>query len=108
MDHPWTKLAALERYRSNVRLRDVISIEPRIQPLLESAAVQENEPGYHRIHTYDSLKTAACSLVGVTAENPQLRTSAAYDLVVGAIADLLPPDDVDLYPDGKPEEGEDD
>jgi hypothetical protein len=106
MQQPWTKDAALNRYRTNSDLQAVVTLEPRVRPLLESAAARLNGPGYNRIREYDRLKTAAMHLVGDGSENPHLKTHKAYDLVVRAIDDLLPPDDVDLFPEGKPKEEE--
>ncbi len=97
-----SKAAAIRRMQNNALLHRVLEIEPRLKPLVEAAKKQKNEPGYNRIHAYERLKQQAETLVGWQVKNPQLKTSKSFDAVVRTIGDLLPPDDVDLYPEGKP------
>lgn len=98
----WTKEQAIKRVREDKLLQEIIAIEPRVLDIISQAEAQVNRPGYHRIKTYNGLKGLIKSLVGFNAEKKELRTMVHYDIVVKAVNDLLPPDDVDLFPDGKP------
>ncbi len=108
MEKQWTKSAALARVSSNERLKALVSREPRLKPIIDSAAAQQNTPGYHRINTYYALKKRASALVGWESPNPALNQTEHFDPVMDAIIDLLPPDDSDLYPEGKPLPEDDD
>ena len=74
--------------------------------ILEEARKQKNVPGYHRIRTYYRLKGCIEPLVGWQAKDGRIRTMEHYAAVVDMMSDLLPPDDVDIYPDGKINEGD--
>jgi hypothetical protein len=94
---------ALRALKTNPLILEAVQIEPRLKPILDEAKNQRNVPGYHRIRTYYDLKAQACLLVGSSAPKPQIRTGKHFDAIVLTIGDLLPEDDVDLYPEGKPE-----
>lgn len=103
----WSKNAALSRMKTNARLAEILRLEPRLEPIIRAAAQRSNGPGYDRIWAYRDLRDQSFSLVGWHAAHPDLRTMEDYDVVIRTIDDLLPPDDVDLYPDGKVKEGDD-
>lgn len=92
----WTKKAAIARLQSNLRLSEILQIEPRIQRYIDDAVRQENTTSYNRITTYTYLRDRLYHLVGWHATEPALHTSQAYDTVLNVIIDLLPPDRVDL------------
>ena len=58
---------------------------------------------FQRDEEYRNFQSRANKLVGFYAENNEVRDSDSYDVVVQIIVKLLPPDEVDLYPDGFPE-----
>ncbi len=89
--------------RSNSLLQDILTIEPLLKPIVERALKQKNVEGYNRIATYKNLRDSAIPLVGWRSVNPYISDMKHYDAIVLAIADLLPADYVDLYPDGKGE-----
>ena len=88
---------------ADMTIGQILMIEPRIRDVIATAAAQINTPGYNRIRTYVELRNRTTHLVGWMAHEPKLKTSICYDVVIRTIDDLLPPDDVDLYPDGRPE-----
>jgi hypothetical protein len=96
----WKKRDALQRALANQELHQILSAEPGLVPIMVAAAEQRNTVGYDRGQRYSHLKHQAERLVGWHAQNAALGNSAAYEVVVQTIADLLPPDDTDLYPDG--------
>jgi len=100
MSEKWTKRAAIERMKSNTLLQEVLHAEPELRPILEQARRQRNVKGYNRIETYLSLRDSIQYLVGWYAHNPEIKTRLHHDAVIRTIADLLPPDQVDLYPEG--------
>jgi len=95
----WSKTDAILRMFRNRELQAILVAEPRLIPIVMSAASQENTVGYHRITRYYYLKAKVLPLVGWESKNRVLKTQEAYDEVIGTIDDLLPPDDTDLYPD---------
>ena len=100
MPKRWTKKAAIERMRQNALLHEALRVEPRLQPIINEALKQRNVPGYNRIHTYNALKARFELLVGWHCSKPKIKTREHYDTVVRTVDDLLPPDNVDLHPDG--------
>ena len=96
----WKKRDAVQRALANQELQQILSAEPGLVPIVMAAAEQRNTVGYDRSQRYSHLKHQAERLVGWFAKNAALRSSPAYDVVIETIADLLPPDDADLYPDG--------
>jgi hypothetical protein len=106
MTKAWTKQAAIKRLKSNKLLQEALRIEPRLNDVIEAAQQQENVEGYHRIRRWYELKHWMNHLVGFQAEKEQIRTMKHWDAVRDAVNDLLPPDDVDLHPDGKPDDEE--
>lgn len=99
---PWSKKAAIKRMNSNNRLQEILEIEPRLKAVLQEAADCQNQNGYDRIRKYSALRNSLYTLVGWKAEKPGIRSQEDYTLMIRTIDDLLPPDDVDLFPDGKP------
>ena len=91
---------ALQQLNSHA-VRSIVAMEPEIGRILEAAKHQKNEPGYNRIERYYQLRNRAACYVGWKAKDPLLKTTDHYDTIVGLIGDLLPADDVDLYPEGK-------
>lgn len=75
---------------------EAIRVEPRIADVLHRAEIQQNVPGYHRVHTYYDLKRSVNRLVGFFAECPEVRPQKYYRAVCGALADLLPLDELDM------------
>ena len=96
MTAPKTRQEAYRKVQADPLVQEALRIEPRLQSVLDRARLQTNEPGYHRIRTYYDLKRMFLGLVGWYAPQPQIRTQHHYMAIVGAVADLLPPDDVDL------------
>ena len=92
---------ALLDLESNPLIARAIELEPAIGRILNEAKEQQNEPGYHRIRTYIALRNDASHYVGWDARKRELGTMEHYDAIVNTIRDLLPADDVDLYPEGK-------
>ena len=64
---------------------DVISVEPRVMYLLETAR-KIKDAGWS---DYTSMKIAMSSLVGWDAECETLRTSRAYEIAINALCDAL-------------------
>jgi len=93
---PKTRQDAIRRVQADPLVQEALRSEPRLQAVLDRARLQTNEPGYHRIRTYYDLKRMFYHLVGWNAPQPQIRTQHHYMAIVGAVADLLPPDTVDL------------
>jgi hypothetical protein len=100
---PWTKQAAIVRMTNNPLLEEVLRIESRLRPIIEEAKSQRKTIGYNRIRRYIELRNRVIPLVGDLAENGLLRKRECYDVVRDTIDDLLPPDEVDIYPDGGPQ-----
>lgn len=100
----WSKAWAIGRIQKDAVLAEAVRLEPRLRPIIAEARAVKEYPGYNRVDTYVDLKMRAYSLVGLEAENRQLRTVRHYDAVMGAIDDLLPPDRWDR---DEPDEEED-
>ena len=96
MTAPKTRQEAYRTVQADPLVQEALRIEPRLLAALDRARLQTNEPGYHRIRTYYDLKRMFSGLVGWNAPQPQIRTQHHYRAIVGAVADLLPPDNVDL------------
>ncbi len=104
----WTRAAAIQRMQQNTVVQEALQLEPRLQAVFDAALFQENVPGYHRIERWYELKYRMQQLIGLEAEHLELRTPGEravrhFSEVGKTIDDLLPPDDVDLYPEGKPD-----
>ena len=93
---PWTKQRAIQRFRRNARLKQILNIEPRLREILTHALLQKHNRRYNRILTYIRLRNKAIPLVGRQAEQESLRSSNDYLLVITTIMDLLPPDNSDF------------
>jgi hypothetical protein len=97
----WTKRAAIDRGNRNRVLQEALRLEPRLEAIIEEAQSQRRAKGYNRIRKYIELRNKVIPLVGSLAENPALNRRDYYDAVRETIDDLLPPDEVDIYPEGK-------
>jgi len=99
----WTKQDAVQRLNENEKLQKIIKIEPRVSEIISEVLKLKNRQGYNRDEEYSNFKSRANKLVGYYAEKNELGDSDSYDVVIQTIVELLPPDAVDLYPDGFPE-----
>ena len=61
-------------------LEDIIRIEPRIDVILQNINVNPRSP--KRYKEYTNVKQQLSNLVGWSAENQQLCSSQAYDVVI--------------------------
>jgi hypothetical protein len=86
----WSQEAALSRLQHNRVLQHALQIEPRLQALI-NLALQPPAPGYARDSLYDALRLQSHHLVGLGAENPQLRAPLYSQALLLALDDLLPP-----------------
>jgi len=92
----WTKKSAISRMSDNKLLQEALQIEPKLQNITKEAEKQRNVREYNRTQKYIELRNRASHLVGPLAENDQLRSNTFYDAVIHTIADLLPPDAIDV------------
>ena len=97
----WTKSAAIDRGNRNRVLQEALRLEPRLEAIIEEAQSQRRAKGYNRIRKYIELRNKVIPLVGSLAKNPALNRRDYYDAVRETIDDLLPPDEVDIYSEGK-------
>jgi hypothetical protein len=97
----------LERQQNDATLQEAIRLEPEIANLLERAAKERCELGYHCRIFHTRYKPVFYRLVGLGARNEALHTSRHYDAVHFAIDSLLPLDEMELYPQGEMPNGED-
>jgi hypothetical protein len=100
----WTRQAALESLDENTALERIIAIEPRVGEIISDVLKLRSHKGYHRIRTYKKFKDRVTELVGFFCQNKALADTASYDTVIHAVDSLMPPDGVDLYSEGLPEE----
>jgi hypothetical protein len=99
-----TKKDAIQRLNENENLQKIIKIEPRVGEIISEAIKLESYQGYNRDEEYSRLKSRIIKLVGYGSEKDEVRDSDSYEVVIQTIVKLLPPDMVDLYPDGSPDE----
>jgi hypothetical protein len=99
----WTKQDAIQRLNNNNSLLKIIKIEPRISDIVSDILKLNNCQGYNRDEEYRYFKTRLIKLVGHTAENDEVGDADSYEAVIRVVDDLLPPDSVELYPNGFPE-----
>jgi len=99
----WTKQDAMHRLNSNKKLLKIIKIEPRISGIIYDVLKLNNCQGYNRDEEYRQFKSRVIKFVGHTGENDAVADAASYEVVIRVIDDLLPPDVVELYPNGFPE-----
>lgn len=92
----YPKTAALARMKANVRLAEILAIEPALQVCIDIARDQHNVPGYSRPQVHRSLYDSILSLVGPKAKEPQVRSAADFEVVMNTIGELLPLDNRDL------------
>jgi hypothetical protein len=103
----WTKKGAVRRMRENEKLQEILRIEPRLWPIINEAVAQRRNKTYQRVRMYIALRNRVVPLVGWYAEREELRTTEQYRLVIDTIVDLLPPDETDLWPEGRPGDNND-
>ncbi len=99
----WTKQDAIHRLNSNKKFLKIIKIEPRISGIISDVIKLNNCQGYNRDEEYRRLKSEVIKFVGYLAENDEVGDAESYELVIRVLDDLLPPDTVELYPNGFPE-----
>lgn len=100
----WTKQGAVNRLNENNKLKKIIKIEPRISEIITDILKLKNCQDYNRDEEYRHFKSRLIKYVGHTAENDEVGDEDSYEVVIKVMDDLLPPDAVELYPDGFPEE----
>lgn len=69
----------------------------------EALKIRANQ-GYSRDMEYNRFKAKISKLVGYETEKDELRDSDSYNIILQVVVDLLPPDVLDLYPNGLYEE----
>ncbi len=99
----WTKQDAIQRLNGNKKILKIIMIEPRISDIISNVLKLNNCQGYNRDEEYRRFKSRLSELVGYTGENDEVGDSDSYEVVIRVLDDLLPPDAVELYPNGFPE-----
>jgi hypothetical protein len=100
----WTKQDSVQRLNGNKKLQKIIKIEPRISEIISDILKLKNYRGYNRDEEYRHFKSRAKKLVGYETDKDEVGDSDSYVIVIKTIDDLLPPDAVELYPNGFPEE----
>jgi hypothetical protein len=92
--------AEVRREIADQELQRLVKLEPRIWDILTAARTQAFSPTYNRLNTYYELRERAAALVGWNvgdeARKRGLATTEAYNKVVNAMSELLPPDIADL------------
>jgi len=66
---------------------EIIRIDPRIGKILNGIKVNRRSPKRYRL--YGTIKMQLSEFVGWSAENPELRTSQAYDVAMDVVIDKL-------------------
>lgn len=74
-------------------IKDVITIEPKVLEVLKLAAIQECRA--ERWQMYEILKYIASHYVGWDANQPALRSSDAYSMVMDALDIILPSPEIE-------------
>ena len=98
-----SKIQAIRDMVNNKRLQEILEIEPLLALTLEEAMAIRRNPEYDRVRTYIRLRNQVVPLVGWFAAQEALHNSGDYQLVIDTIMDLLPQDETDLWPEGRPE-----
>jgi len=98
-----SKIQIIRDMANNRRLQEILNIEPRLAAILEEAKGIRRNPEYDRIRTYIRLRNQVIPLVGWFAAQEALHNSSDYNLVINTIVDLLPQDEIDIWPEGRPE-----
>jgi len=99
----WTKVGAIARMQKNARLQEILALEPELLGVLDAAVRQRRNGNYSRIQTYVALRNQVIPWVGWHARVRELQNVRDYQAVIDTLMDLLPPDEGDLWPDGRPE-----
>jgi hypothetical protein len=96
----WTRQEAVERLNENKKFQRILKIEPQISGIISEALKIRANQGYSRDMEYSRFKAKISKLVGYETEKDELRDSDSYNIILQVIVDLLPPDVIDLYPNG--------
>ena len=100
----WTKRDAISRLKENEGMQRLLRIEPRLSPIISDLIRLKATKGYSRPEEYSRIKSEVSRLVGDEAQRSEVQDSESYDVLIQVISDLLPPDVVDLYSEGTPED----
>lgn len=96
----WTRQEAVEQLNENKKFQRILKIEPRISVIISEALKIRANQGYSRDMEYNRFKAKISKLVGYETEKDELRDSDSYNIILQVVVDLLPPDVLDLYPNG--------
>jgi hypothetical protein len=96
----WTRQEAVERLNENKKFQRILKIDPQISGIISEVLKIRANRGYRRDIEYSRLKAKTSKLVGYESEKDELRDSDSYNIILQVIVDLLPPDILDLYPNG--------
>ena len=96
----WTRQEAVEQLNENKKFQRILKIEPRISVIISEALKIRANQGYSRDMEYNRFKAKISKLVGYETEKEELRDSDSYNIILQVVVDLLPPDVLDLYPNG--------
>lgn len=96
-----TKKKLLEVIHQNPLIQEAVQIDPRVEALLKEASLRRCTYGYNWEQTfYRTYKPQVTVLVGWESPHKTLQSSQHYDALYNAVYELLPDDEVGLYPDG--------
>jgi len=96
----WTRQEAVELLNENKKFQRILKIEPRISGIISEVLKIRSTQGYSRDMEYSLFKAKISKLVGYDAEKDELRDTDSYNVMLQVIVHLLPPDVLDLYPNG--------
>ena len=96
----WTRQEAVERLNENKKFQRILKIEPQISVIISEALKIRVNQGYSREMEYSRFKAKISKLVGYETEKDELGDSDSYNIILQVVVDLLPPDILDLYPNG--------
>ena len=100
----WTRQEAVEQLNENKKFQRILKIEPQISEIISEALKVRANQGYRRDVEYSRFKAKISKLVGYETEKDELRDSDSYNIILKVVVDLLPPDALDLYPNGLSDE----
>jgi hypothetical protein len=96
----WTRQQAVEQLNENKKFQRILKIEPRISVIISEAIKIRANQGYSRDMEYNRFKAKISKLVGYETEKDELGDSDSYNIILQVVVELLPPDVLDLYPNG--------
>ena len=96
----WTRQEAVERLNENKKFQHILKIEPQISVIISEALKIRANQGYSRDMEYNRFKAKISKLVGYETEKDELGDSDSYNIILQFVVELLPPDVLDLYPNG--------